>query len=136
MSAKQTSANSGSRFPPGFAKVRLRLAREPENPQGSPEVGYDLVLPLDKGGRIDAAKWKTHRDLCRVVHLRGDEEHDIGHLVRQPGGQWKFHYDIQGDEDDARGFHLTDEHFTVGEYISIIEDDGTHTYRVVTVEGL
>jgi hypothetical protein len=124
------------RFPEGFAKVRLRLAREPHHPQGSGEHGYDLVLPLKATGRIDGELWKSHRDRCRVVHYRAGEEHDIGHLTRMPGGQWKFHYDIKGDEEDQRGFHFGDERFVVGEYISIIESDGAHTYRVITVERL
>ncbi len=136
MSSTKTSKNPSTRFPDGFAKVRLRLAREPGHPQGSQDNGYDIVIPLDRNGRIDAALWKTHRDLCRVVHYRSGEEHDIGHLVRQPGGQWKIRYDIQGDEEGAAGYNFADERFTVGEYVSIIEDDGTHTYRVITVEGL
>lgn len=134
LSAPQQSANK--RFPEGFAKVRLRLAREPQHPQGSDETGYDLVLPLTRTGRIDSKAWKSHRDLCRVVHYRTSEEHDLGHLVRAPGGQWKFHYDIKGDEEDPRGFHFGDERFVIGEYISIIESDGVHTYRVITVERL
>lgn len=136
MSMAKSGPASGKHFPHGFVKVRLRLAREPDHPQGSAEYGYDLVIPLDKAGRIDAAQWKSHRELCRVVHYRSDEQHDIGHVVRQPGGQWKFHYDVQGDEDDATGFHLADERFRVGEYVAIIEDDTPHTYRVVTVEDL
>ncbi|QIG48898.1 hypothetical protein G5V57_14895 [Nordella sp. HKS 07] len=136
MSPEKTNKSPNHKFPDGFSKIRLRLAREPDYPQGSQQHGYDLVVPLDRNGRIDAAQWKSHRDLCRVVHYRSDEEHDIGHLVRQPGGQWKFRYDIQGDEEEAAGYHFADERFTVGEYVSLIEDDGTHTYRVVTVETL
>lgn len=136
MSPAKTSKSPSKRFPDGFSKVRLRLAREPNHPQGSELHGYDLVIPLDMQGRIDAELWKSHRELCRVVHYRSDEEHDIGHLVRQPGGQWKLRYDIQGDEGDAEGYHFADERFTVGEYVSIKEDDSTHTYRVITVESL
>jgi hypothetical protein len=93
-------------------------------------------MPLDKDGRIDSRSWKSHRELCRVVHYRSDEEHDLGHLIRQPGGAWKFRYDIKGNEADPKGYHFADEQFVVGEYISILEDDGAHTYRVVTVETL
>lgn len=128
--------HADKRFPEGFAKIRLRLAREHDHPQGSQEHGYDLVLPLDKAGRIDGDLWKSHRDLCRVVHYRSNEEHDVGHLVRHPGGQWAFHYDIKGDDKDAAGYHFADENFIVGEYISVIEDNRPHTYRVITVERL
>lgn len=128
--------HADKRFPEGFAKIRLRLAREHDHPQGSQEHGYDLVLPLDNAGRIDGDLWKSHRDLCRVVHYRSNEEHDVGHLVRHPGGQWAFHYDIKGDDKDAAGYHFADENFIVGEYISVIEDNRPHTYRVITVERL
>jgi hypothetical protein len=136
MSPAKAGLHTGNRFPKGFSKVRLRLAREPGHPQGSQDHGYDLVIPLDEAGHIDGELWKSHRDLCRVVHYRSGEEHDIGHMVRQPGGQWKIHYDIKGNEEDAAGYHFSDERFVVGEYISIVENDRPHTYRVVTVEKL
>ena len=136
MSATKTDHRPDRRFPEGFAKVRLRLAREPGHPQGSENHGYDLVVPLDEAGRIDAKLWKSHRDLCRVVHYRSDGEHDVGHMVRGPGGQWRFHYDVKGDEEDAAGYRFADERFTVGEYISIVEMGKPHTYHVVTVERL
>jgi hypothetical protein len=136
MAMSRTNHPENKRFPEGFAKVRLRLAREPSHPQGSQERGYDVVMPLDQSGHIDSVLWKSHRDLCRVVHYRSGEEHDLGHMVRMPGGQWKFHYDIKGNENDSQGYHFADERFVIGEYISVIEDDGSHTYRVVTVESL
>jgi len=136
MSKSETQTLSPKRFPKGFAKVRLRLAREAGHPQGSRDHGYDLVIPLDESGRLDGALWKEHRQLCRVVHYRSGEEQDIGHMVRLPGGQWAFHYDIKGNEEDAAGYHFADERFVVGEYISIVEDDRPHTYRVITVEKL
>lgn len=128
--------NANKRFPEGFRKVRLRLAREQDHPQGSDQHGYDLVMPLDRNGRIDAPLWKVHRELCRVVHYRSNEEHDVGHLIRRPGGQWAFHYDVKGDDMDASGYKFADERFVVGEYISVIEDSQPHTYRVITVEAL
>ncbi|MGE0008446.1 MAG: hypothetical protein AB7S92_23060 [Parvibaculaceae bacterium] len=136
MASPKARQPTRGRFPEGFAKVRLRLAREPDHPQGSQEHGYDLVVPLKENGRIDGELWKSHRDLCRVVHYRAGEEHDLGHMVRAPGGQWKFHYDIRGDEADPRGYRFADERFVVGEYISVTEGDGPHTYRVVTIERL
>jgi hypothetical protein len=136
MTSTHAATHAGKRFPEGFAKIRLRLAREHGHPQGSQQHGYDLVLPLDADGRIDGSLWKSHRDLCRAVHYRSDEEHDIGHIVRRPGGQWAIHYDVQGDEEDAAGYHLAEERFIVGEYISIVEGNRAHTYRVITVDRL
>ena len=136
MASSQANPHTIRRFPEGFAKVRLHLAREPGHPQGSEEHGYDLVMPLKTTGHIDGEMWKSNRDLCRVVHYRSGEKHDLGHVVRASGGQWKFHYDITGDEEDTQGYRFADERFVVGEYISVIESDGPHTYRVVTVDRL
>src|SRR5689334_5143902 len=106
LSKTERPANTNKRFPKGFAKIRLRLAREPDHPEGSEAYGYDVVLPLQQTGRIASELWKSHPELCRVVHYRAGEEHELGHLIRVPGGQWKFHYDITGDEEDTRGFHF------------------------------
>ena len=121
-------------LPEGFSKVKLRLAREPEHPRGGSEDGYDLVIPLDEAGRIDNELLKSHHELCRVVHYRAGEEHDLGHMVRLPCGRWKFHYDIKCNEEDPQGYHFADERFVVGDFILIVEGNGPHTYRVVTIE--
>ena len=34
-------------------KVRLELARCAEYPEGSPDVGYEIVAPLNLDGHID-----------------------------------------------------------------------------------
>ncbi len=57
---------------PGFRHVRLLLAREKDHPEGERDEGYDLLVPLDAEGRLDAAEWKTHQALCRVRHFRTD----------------------------------------------------------------
>lgn len=40
---------------PKFRHVRLLLAREKGHPGGEHGDGYDLLLPLDMEGRLDAA---------------------------------------------------------------------------------
>lgn len=42
---------------PQFKHVRLLLAREKGRPSGDSEEGYDLLVPLDSEGRLDAAEW-------------------------------------------------------------------------------
>jgi hypothetical protein len=116
---------------PNLTRIRLQLAREPGHPEGEPDVGYDFVAPLGADGRIDAEMWLAHRSACKVVRFRPDEALDIGHLVRRGGG-WAFHYDI-GDEDDEAGFRFADHVFQPGEYVSIREDSGMHTFRVAAV---
>ena len=119
-------------------QISLELARDPDYPNGSREHGYSFVAPLDFDDRILAADWKTHRDECRVTRFWGDEEHEVGHLVRKPGGSWAFHYDIHGDEDDDEtGYRFGDERFRPGEYVSIKEHDGiTRTFKVITALNL
>ena len=34
-------------LPPSFRRIRLELAREPDHPEGSREIGYDFTAPLD-----------------------------------------------------------------------------------------
>jgi hypothetical protein len=119
---------------PGFRAVRLLLAREKGHPEGERGEGYDLLLPLNKDGRLDAHEWKSHQAECRVRHFRADAEDRIGRLRRKPGGQWYFDY-AEGERDDEIGFHLGDERFVPGEYVSIRSDDGVmHTYQVARVE--
>ncbi len=115
-------------------QIRMDLARDTDFPQGSRRHGYILVAPLDNMDRIEPEQWKAHQDRCRVTRFWGDAEHEIGHLVRKPGGKWAFHYDIHGDpDDDATGYRFGDERFRPGEYVSIMEHDGqTRTFRVIT----
>ena len=106
-------------LPEGFWRIRLRLAREPEHPQGSRDIGYDLVVPLNHEGKIDAARWKGHRARCRFVHFKTSEDHESGHLVRRPGGSWAFHYDNNGEEEDAAGFRFENERFVDGYWVTL-----------------
>jgi hypothetical protein len=121
-------------LPREFRRIRLELAREPGHPAGSSRDGYELIAPLDDDGRIDATLWRAHREACGVTRFRADEDDEIGHLVHKQGGTWAFHYDIVGEDEDETGYRFQDERFVVGEYLSVLEDDKQHTYRVVSVE--
>ena len=117
---------------PNFRHVRLLLAREKGHPAGDREEGYDLLAPLDSDGRLDAVEWKSHQAACRVRRFHPGEVR-IGRLRRKPGGQWYFDY-AEGDQDDEIGFHLGEERFMTGEYVSIWRAGSMHTYQVVRVE--
>lgn len=119
-------------------QIRLELARDHDFPDGSRNHGYDLIVPLDETGHIDAKAWKALRDRCRVRRNWGDEKPEVGHVIHKPGGAWAFHYDIHGDPDhDETGFRLDTHAFIPGEYISIKEQDGTlRTFRVKSVVDL
>lgn len=115
-----------------FRHVRLLLAREKGNPSGDREEGYDLLVPLDLEGRLDAAEWKAHQGACRVRRFSAGKEDRIGRLRRKPGGQWYFDY-AEGYRDDEIGFRLGEERFMTGEYVSVHGEDGMHTYQVARV---
>jgi hypothetical protein len=121
-------------LPRAFRRIRLELAREPQHPVGSHRHGYVFVAPLDAAGRLDPGLWKEHRDECRVVRFRPNDE-DVGHLIHRPGG-WAFHYDVDGDEADEAGFRFADERFAPGEYVSIKEGREIRTFRVSSIEHL
>lgn len=120
-------------LPPNFRHVRLLLARERDHPHGRPNEGYDLLVPLDRDGRLDTVTWKKHQAVCRVRRFGGDGEERIGRLRRRKGEQWYFDYE-EGENDDEIGFRLGEECFVTGEYVSIRHDQTMRTYQVARVE--
>ena len=118
---------------PNFRAVRLLLAREKDHPVGEHEVGYDILVPLDKNGQLVPAEWKSHQEACRVRQFRNGENDRIGRLRRKPGGQWYFDY-AEGERDDEIGFRFGEERFVTGEYLSITSGGSQHTYQIGRVE--
>lgn len=134
--AKSTpSTHRAHTAPPAISHIVLELAREPGHPEGDPSHAYHLYLPLLADGRIDAEGWRRSRPLCRVRRERPGEEEVSGQIRHGPGGRWIFDY--PGDQSDEVGFRLADEHFAIGEYVSIHEDDDRlHTFRVTSIRSL
>ena len=126
-----------TQLPASFRRIRLELAREPGHPSGAAGIGYDLIAPLTRDGRLDAEAWAEHKSACTVVRFHVDHESAHGLLRRRPGGSWAFHYDLNdGGEDDDPAYRLGDHRFAMGEYVTIHEDEGEHTYRVTSVRAL
>ncbi|MBX9746927.1 MAG: type I-F CRISPR-associated protein Csy1 [Hyphomonadaceae bacterium] len=122
-------------LPGNFRRIRLELAREPEHPEGDSGIGYTLLAPLRPDGHLDIDSARYFGELCKVVRFRRGEESEEGYLRRRPGGSWAFHYDFDGGtEDDDPAFRLERHRFNVGDYVTIMEDEGAHTYRVVSVQ--
>ena len=119
-------------LPPQFRRIRIELAREPGHPEGDTGFAYVIVAPLDIDDRIDAKLWREHREACRITRFRPDQDDQHGQLVHRGSG-WAFHY---ADTPDEVGFHLADERFVPGEYVSINERAKMHTYRVASVSHL
>lgn len=119
---------------PLMYKIRLELARTKDHPEGARDIGYEFTAPLGSDNKIDVAEFHKLKDKCRVIRFRPNEEDDIGHLVRKPGGAWAFHYDIHSDEeDDESGYRIGDHVMKSGEYVSIREDEDLVPYRIIHV---
>ena len=125
-------------LPHQFKRIRLDLARSKEFPAGSAQRGYEFVAPLDAKGHIDTALWQAHRDNCRVRRFWQGEDDQIGRVVHKPGGQeharWVFDYDRNRLDDDEAGYRFGAHVFAPGEYVTISDQDESHTFRVVSVE--
>ena len=126
-----------SKLPANFRRIRLELAREPGHPQGEHGIGYTLIAPLSADGHLDVDAANYFREYCKVVRFKSGEDSVDGYLRRRPGGSWAFHYDLaDGSEDDDAAYRLGDHKFIIGEYVTVVEDEGAHTYRVASVDHL
>ena len=114
-------------------RIRLELARTPEYPSGSPEHGYEFVVPLSDDDHIDAEAWKQLKDRCEVVRFWGNEPEERG-MLRHVGHGWRFDYRAGDDEDDELFFKLERHSLRPGAYVSVTEHDGEQRpFRVVSV---
>jgi hypothetical protein len=123
-------------LPAQFRQIRIELAREPSHPEGDTSVAYVIIAPLDADDRIDSTVWREHRKACRIARLRPGQQDAQVHLVHRPSGGWAFHYYAGANMPDDVGFHVADERFVSGEYVSINEGGKMHTYRVASVSHL
>ncbi|MGE0741011.1 MAG: hypothetical protein AB7O98_06680 [Hyphomonadaceae bacterium] len=124
-----------NQLPGNFRRIRLELAREPDHPEGDSGIGYTVLAPLTTDGHLDIDCARRFREMCKVIRFSRGEESDEGYLRRRPGGSWAFHYDFEsGAEDDDPAVRLEQHRFNPGDYVTIIEDEGAHTYRVVSVQ--
>lgn len=115
--------------------IRLELAREPATPAGDSGSGYDMVVPLDAEGRLDAGAARALAEPCRVRRFDRNETVATGQLRHVGRDGWVL--DFPGDEDDQTGFRFGDERFMAGEYVSMKAPDGAmHTFRVAQLRAL
>jgi hypothetical protein len=119
-------------------RIRLHLARSREFPAGSARHGYEITAPLDDDGHLDEAAWRLERKRCSVRRFWEGEPDQIGQLVHSPGGvggaTWIIDYDADTSDDDERGYRLDSHVLARGEYITLKDRDGAHTFRVVDVK--
>ncbi|WP_206659533.1 hypothetical protein [Hansschlegelia zhihuaiae] len=118
--------------------VRLRLAREPEHPNGSDHYGYAFVAPLDSRGMLSLSLWRKERARCRVVRFWAGENALFGLLKHRAGGRggaiWMFDFDPDRSDDDEIGHRLDIHRFRTGEYVTLEHRGEPHVFRVSSVE--
>lgn len=123
-------------LPLAFRRIELALAREPGHPEGDAARRLTLIAPLNSAGELDPVLWHAHRDSCRVVRHHLDGPSEIGRLVRQPGGSWVLRYQEGALEDDDPAHRFNEAVFVPGAYVSVKENDGSHTFRVISVSKI
>ena len=117
-----------------WMRVRVELARSPQFPDGSHRHGYEFVLPLDAGGRIDRKLYDRAPELCTAHRFWDGGEDATGEILRSGRGRWVFSWDPGEGEEEALP-HLEQRIFRPGEYLAVREGDGVeHTFRIVLVE--
>ena len=120
-------------------RIRLELARAKGHVTEADSFGYDFIAPLDDSGHLNAGGWHAERGRCFVHKLEHGRISDKGLLVHKAGGEgggtWAFDYpELQGADDEDRGYHFDSRTFVPGEYVSLREHDGvTRTYRIKDV---
>ena len=121
-----------------LSRIVMRLARNPgtEFAEGDDHRGYTVVAPLLEDGKLDVDAFQKARADCTVRRFAPDEEAVNGRLARR-GQTWFFDYDDADDADDEPVHRLGDHRFTVGEYVSVADEDGRMlAYRVTEVTPL
>ena len=114
-------------------RIRLELARDPQQPAGDARHGYELILPLNADGHIDAKNLAKHKSACIARRFAPGQEDEVGELIRTGPRHWAISY-VEGDEDDEDIHNLEKHAFKTGDYLSIREHDGVmRTFRVAEV---
>lgn len=73
-------------------RIRLELGRTTDFPEGSPNHGYEFVVPLTEDGQIDLEAWEAEQQNCTVLRFWGTTDFERGELIRLPEGGWAFSY--------------------------------------------
>ena len=66
-------------------RIVLRLARNPDFPDGDDRQGYVIVAPLDAAGKIDVALWRAAREKCTVDRFHPDPDETADGLLTHRG---------------------------------------------------
>jgi hypothetical protein len=115
-------------------RIRLELARNADYPDGSVHHGYAFVAPLTDDGHLDQDGWRHDRQHCTVRRFWAGEDDEHGRLVHHRSNHWAFHYAGMNEDDEEPIFRFDRHRFTLGEYVSVTEHDGTQrAFRIAEV---
>lgn len=120
-----------------LSRIVMRLARNPgtEFADGDDHRGYALTAPLTVDGLIDEQAFRQASRGCTVRRFAPDEDAQEGRLGRR-GDNWFFDYGA-GDTDDEAVYRLGQHRFSVGEYVTVADEDGRPlTYKVTDVQAV
>jgi len=118
-----------------LSRIVMRLARNPgtEFAGGDDHRGYALTAPLTPDGLIDEGEYAKHKAKCVVRRFAPDEDAEEGRLMHKRQ-RWYFDYDAAIESDDEPVHRLGEHRFSVGEYVTVTDEDGRPlTYKVVDV---
>lgn len=136
-SPSRTPANPA---PASLKRVVLTLARGSGFPEGSDQHGYEMRVPLHPDGHLDADGCLGQSGRFHVRRFWADEPDRIGRMQHRAGGAggatWVIDYDEMAAEDDEAGYRFDLRAFVPGEYVTIRDAHGAHTFRVATVEDV
>ena len=121
-----------------LSRIVMRLARNPgtEFADGDDHRGYTLVAPLTPDGKLDEGAFRAKPSACHVRRFAPDEEPEQGRLAHRRD-RWVFDYGDEADTDVEPLFRLGEHRFSVGEYVSITDEDGRLlTYKVTEVTAI
>jgi hypothetical protein len=112
---------------------RVRLERCPQLGcfNGDKATGYELTLPLDPDGEIDALALSRAPSLWQVRRFETGHVDLIGGFVRDRLGAWMVRY---GDGTPARSDGFADSvRFRSNSIINVVEGAEVWAYRVASV---
>lgn len=118
-----------------LSRIVMRLARNPgtEFAGGDDHRGYALTAPLTPDGHLDEAAYAKAKANCTVRRFAPDEDATDGLLAKR-GKTWFFDYDEGDSADDEPFYRLGDHRFSIGEYVTVTDEDGRPlTYKVMEV---
>ncbi len=121
-----------------LSRIVMRLARNPgtEFADGDDHRGYTVVAPLLADGKLDVDAFQKVKPDCSVRRFAPEEEAVTGRLARK-GQTWFFDYDDADDADDEPVHRLGEHRFSVGEYVSVADEEGRLlAYKVTEVTPL